>query len=44
MQTRPDQVVLKRRDTGIRNNKTADLSTYMDVWNFLPVMLIKSVS
>jgi len=42
MQTRPGQVILKRRDTDIRRNKTTYLPTYVDVWNFLPVMLIES--
>lgn len=44
MQTSPGQLILKRRDTDIWSNKTADLSTYVDVWNFLPVMLIEPVS
>lgn len=44
VQTRAGQVILKRRDTDIWSNKPAHLPTYMDVWNFLPVMLIKSVS
>lgn len=41
METRPGQAVLSRGDTG---SKTANLPTYMDIGNFLPVMLIKSVS